>query len=128
MSREIKFRSWYKKGKTMTTSGFHLTHKGEILFAVPVEQNDFILMQYTGLEDKNGKEIYEGDIIKFDFDYSNKTFNGIVYYSGACFYANDGCSSGHLTLGHLIDNKRNVEVMGNVHENPDLLMNSSLQA
>lgn len=130
MTREIKFRIWQKKTQKM-----HYPHqnKGFLQFDGTgvsfnddlgyVDQGVYELMQYTGLKDENGKEIYEGDIVRFDFDYFNKfaLIYGDVYYKNACFYINDGCPAGNLGLGHLIENKRNVQIIGNIYENPELL-------
>ena len=61
--REIKFRAWDNKQNKMRNDGFSIYYDGSIQFADSIESKDFILMQYTGLKDKNGKEIYEGDIL-----------------------------------------------------------------
>ena len=73
MNREIKFRAWHKNLKKMFKIGQITLEKGTwnyepndrdfIGMSIP-SQPSFILMQYTGLHDKNGKEIYEGDIIR----------------------------------------------------------------
>jgi len=61
--REIKFRVWSKETKEM--------FQPHAFIGNYQERDDIVLMQYTGLKDKSGKEIYEGDIIKIDkFDYS----------------------------------------------------------
>ncbi|MFT4170611.1 MAG: YopX family protein [Dysgonomonas sp.] len=79
--------------------------------------------QFTGLTDKNGNEIYEGDrcIINFCFSFYNKI--AIVYYKDARFYLDDKHPEGNLPLSAFVDSKRNssIEIIGNIHDNPELL-------
>jgi len=76
----------------------------------------FPIMQYTGLTDKNEKEIYENDIIQFniDFGYGNCLVIARVIYkdAGFQFESDAGCEYGISNLG---------EVIGNIYENPELL-------
>ena len=65
--REIKFRVWCKNKNEWESDYWHLTPDGQmidVLHNQPLKHDNHVLMQYTGLKDKNGKEIYEGDIVK----------------------------------------------------------------
>lgn len=108
--REIKFRAWDKKNNEML---LNILFENEVYFYSTYEY-----MQYTGLMDKNGKEIYEGDIVK------HKVF-GIRQITWGSDY---DCLKGNLgfmynkTLAFLHENDScEVEVIGNIFENPELL-------
>lgn len=79
---------------------------------------DVGLMQYTGLKDKNGKEIYEGDIVDFASRFDNSKRTGkVVYYAGdAAFLIEDG-----KEIFFLFYDALEREVIGNIYENPELL-------
>jgi len=108
--REIKFRAWHKENKCMQYN---------VVFA---NIEEWELMQFTGIKDKHGVEIYEGDII--DFIYNNKNFRGVVeldkYYHSIIRVNNFPAAWGCRGIFH-IENAMNGEVIGNIYENPELL-------
>jgi uncharacterized phage protein (TIGR01671 family) len=119
MSREIKFRAWDKKTERFQ-SGFHLTSDGKIIFACLIDNEDYILSQFTGLLDKNWKEIFEGDIVRF---WANpKDYGG---YKGHDYIASvewDEFSVGFiLSDGHGLRDFEFLQVVGNIYQNPELL-------
>lgn len=93
MSREIKFRGWDSVNEVMLPvesinfrEGYVSLNEGDNSLTDTLEMIE--LMQYTGLKDKNGKEIYEKDIVKVTIN--NKTFNAwIVFEIGSFMIAND---------------------------------------
>lgn len=88
--------------------------------------------QYTGLTDKNGKKIFEGDIVKTHYANAQKSdfIETVVFHNGKfCgFYENNGCKQWTTLydgVPHLAIDKSvymdSVEVIGNIHDNPELL-------
>ncbi|KOP83941.1 hypothetical protein AMS60_05455 [Bacillus sp. FJAT-21945] len=89
---------------------------------------DLVLQQYTGLKDKNGKEIYEGDILQLRNE-ENKPYHMEVLWTGQGYgykiIRNDTKRSGYI-VGHLSERGLNfynktAEIIGNIYENPELL-------
>jgi uncharacterized phage protein (TIGR01671 family) len=117
MKREIKFRAWDGNYNEMMTRD----NMPDLSFwkYVAYDSNTPI-MQFTGLTDKNGKEIYEGDII------SNELIKGIVVFDSGCFCIKVVCiinkDAGHDagSCPALFDFIYN-EIIGNIYENPELL-------
>ncbi len=115
MNREIKFRVWNQKRKIMY-SWEDLTHMEvqdmcQSIFA-PFDHE--IVMQYTGLKDKNGKEIYEGDIVIYNDDLYIVDFG----YAGFKLLDKNGIQQ------QFQNDFGNIEVIGNIYENPELLNNN----
>lgn len=82
-----------------------------------IVNNDLNLMQSTGLRDKNGKEIFEGDIIKMAKDvYSDPTYYEVIRHRGGAYRLESNQHGCELWLRHTI-----CEVIGNIYENPELL-------
>lgn len=116
--REIKFRAW--TGKRMMEPSRNMvidSYDGSVNWSFggnQPEPMDCVLLQYTGLKDKNGKEIYEGDIIRAQFPETQTTTGE------ARMVVEDICSS-YASLRDAILDERDVEVIGNIYENPELL-------
>lgn len=119
--REIKFRAW-DKHKNKMDNGFIMNSNGEILETMYGEiiatLPNYKLMQYTGLKDKNGKEIYEGDIIEWSLfpDGAKVRIRDVVEFKRGCFIAKN-----RMELLGIKPPHREIEVMGNIYENPELL-------
>ncbi|GAK30722.1 hypothetical protein WOSG25_041630 [Weissella oryzae SG25] len=113
--REIKFRAWLIKDEIFLDD-FMLNSQG-MMYVIDywgkkpyyVDPDDRILEQYTGLKDKNGVEIYEGDIVSASI--YGLIEKGVVEYS----------QFGEWVVGNIRLNQVIANVIGNIHENPELL-------
>ena len=122
--RKIKFKAWHKEKKIMgEVLGIDILHK-EMFFSNEdvdcYEHTDFKdieLMQYTGLKDKNNKEIYEGDILS---DGNNEKPYKVIFENGSFRAEFEGDFEEHSF--DLIDVvTQGCEVVGNIYKNPELL-------
>ena len=125
-NREIKFRCWNYKSKQMWENvGFH-PHQAERHDDGSMTVSQFLdcpIMQFTGLKDKNGKEIYEGDILRV-FDWGFNTKDKILGIAKVEWDedVNGWDMEPNFTDGDRYDLFRgNYEIIGNIHETPQLL-------
>lgn len=118
--REIKFRHYFPSTKVITAGHDVMTL---ILTATGKEDfwKDAVWMQYTGLKDKNGKEIYEGDIMTHPIE--KRWFPWVIEFHGASFcLVNIGIDGyKHEPMYLTEDRVSEREIVGNIYENPELL-------
>jgi uncharacterized phage protein (TIGR01671 family) len=145
MKREIKFRAWDKVQKEMVFDGieYQLRLIGHICNDSETQERSqigfsnfdfdrFEIMQFTSLTDKNGKEIYEGDILQSDFGDGKPT--PIYFGEFACstyetkdlatqigFYWHEEDGTKSIFGKSIVGNMDYCEVIGNIYENPELL-------
>lgn len=118
MSREMRYRVWDNENKSYNDpysyAYYALTQNGRLDFYCHGDRMDeadpdvYFIEQYTGLTDKNGEEIYEGDIVRvsYGYNYEVRQFRTGAWRIGRddlCVWADSS------------------EVIGNIHENPELL-------
>lgn len=151
--REIKFRAWHEEEKRMMDWDELACEEDDIyremwLLRALRMSGDLKFMQYTGLKDQNGKEIYEGDILKRPCSnawvHGDYSYQDVVYRNGTWIIQYLKSEKGKVlpkgyTAGHLIDcydydykalvfdddrlthENSEVEVVGNIYENPELI-------
>ena len=123
-----EFRAWTEEGKAMYygvypfKDGTLLLSYDEIAFD-EVPASDFILMQSTGLKDKSGSEIFEGDIVKYEAGCNTVTEEVVYDKNFAGFGVKDANTDIILTFWVLAENVdlSSLEVVGNIYHNPELL-------
>ena len=128
--REIKFRAWLPKSKVMLYKGslmdlwgYSWLYDGGLANAIP--------MQYTGLKDKNGEEIYEGDILGGVWEqcyiaWCDKCKSFQVFIVGLSSPKYCMACNGDVHWAEIVEDDGKLEVIGNIYENPELLKQPSI--
>ena len=128
-----KFRAWLKKEQKMDNEIDHISWLEDELYCIGdgitymVLAEDLVLMQSTGLKDKNGKEIFEGDIITNGIDVMSikrhDTLGFYIDFKGKIDFIADGAD-----LEEFEEDAKEIadiiEIIGNIYENPELLEDS----
>ena len=126
--REIKFRVYYQKvtDDSWVIEGEYtlkdLTDRG-----IQFDQERIKWVEWTGLKDRDGEEIYEGDIVRWGESEPNIIWDGTV--KGEVYWLDGGfwvaCKESNHFSGR-IDETGHFEIIGNIYENPDMISNQPL--
>ena len=111
--REIKFRAWDQEAEAYRYEG-NVQFDGQVVSGWGKDKYDWVVEQFTGLRDKNGVEIYEGDVIRY---YNYRYLITDMYCSGVLRILEDQDKMNEVTPY--------IVVIGNIHENPELLDSST---
>jgi len=125
--QEIKYRAWDTKEKRYLLYASYLIlnwNNGKVFDRTIGDYTDrYIFEQFTGKQDKNGKNIYEDDICKIT-RFENQFIIGKIYFGSGSYCITDGvaiCSTNELS--HIKSNI--IEIIGNIHQNKELLEGKS---
>ena len=130
--REIKFRAWLKEDKKMVNvetmdfadKSMQYLEKSEIVNAYLLRRvifDDIELMQYTGLKDKNGAEIYDGDIVLVELSGTSTWYKTVVKIKEGAFIASLIDGEDYIYIFNCGFDSNDFEILGNIYENKNLL-------
>jgi uncharacterized phage protein (TIGR01671 family) len=134
----MKLRVWDKKEKKMYYSGFWIGQRKDgidfVYSNIPQDEqpdiDDIVIERYIEDKDKNGVEIYEGDVFTFSGRDPRISVHPVVFHHGAFGYTPFGIDGKFMSFHSNRENIKNIdgrlidiEVIGNIHENPELLEN-----
>lgn len=122
--RELKFRVWWKD-----ESDYSIYTEYDLFDDTWTNAEYIAIEQYTGINDKNCKEIYDGDIIQENLSFDIDSLDGIFKYK--VYWNEEMLCWGLEHIGNesihddLWECNSSIEVIGNIHQNPDLLKDKS---
>jgi uncharacterized phage protein (TIGR01671 family) len=139
MKREVKFRGWHTElrkmfsADEMTSDQLTLTPTGSFInvsststrLSTIYPDDKFIPLQFTGLTDKNGKEIYDGDILKYLLPNMEPEEGETEYIEAVSFVDGAFCVDGYTPVSATTE--WNCEIIGNIYENAELLFTAILK-
>lgn len=114
-TREIKFRAWDKFAKKFTVLGYAIDGNGKF-----VVHPEIIINQFTGVCDKNGNEIYEGDILLTYADTGTRTIAVVIFEEGAFQYQYKTKPQAPDKYRFDHHNMAAHKIIGNIYQNPEL--------
>lgn len=119
--REIKFRAWDGESMTLSTDGSlerFFSHYEDLGY----DNYTSVIMQFTGLQDKNQNPIFEGDILEVELDKNNLVRIEVVYQTDYASFSGLCHKTGvHYDIAFSKSPLTRKKVIGNIHENQDLL-------
>ena len=125
--REIKFRAWDTEEKVMYENDRFMGDYDDLYFGdindIFAKEPEVIFMQFTGLKDKKGKEIYEGDILANREVHGDNFYCVVEYgidgFNGVTYPGRNHCMPLHTIMTY--EGAEYNEVIGNIYENPELI-------
>lgn len=115
-----KFRAWHMPFGSKGPMQEMIHGKASIILAfAEMSPDKYIVEQYTGLKDANGNKIYEGDIVNSSYKYAQPKISQVIMEDGNSYILGEDLATGNEML--VSDHINEIEVIGNVHMNPELL-------
>jgi len=129
--RVIKFRAWHKYSEEMDywdeVKDWGAWALNRACDGPEKIDDDYIVMQYTGLHDKNSKEIYEGDILLISNHIGVSKHETVIWKEASLSYCIHDYRGEWADMSLFPFRQSNIEVIGNIYENPELLKEAPCQ-
>jgi len=131
--REIKFRAWSKEQQLMSIplTIRHIARWADdsmrYFKGYGIKYDELIFLQYIGLKDRSGKEIYEGDVLQMGKEKQVIEFNSNTYADGGgqSYYVSYHWGYHLYSQNYTVFDPEQCEIIGNIYENPELIKQSN---